>query len=70
VSVTGTVNNIELCGGQLWLSQPDFGLRSLDAGAKVVRSIRLEVAPSYLLCDAGRLWVLSQDGKLGSIATG
>jgi hypothetical protein len=70
IGVAGIVNDVELCGGAIWLSQPDFGVRSLDAGGKVVRSIRLDVAPSYLLCDAGRLWVLSQDGKLGSIATG
>jgi hypothetical protein len=70
VDVSGTVNHIETCGGEVWLSQPDFGLRSIDAGGKVVRTVALNVAPSYLLCDAGRLWILSQDGKLGSIATG
>lgn len=70
VGVTGTVNDIERCGGMIWLSQPDFGVRALDAGAEVVRSIRLDVAPSYLLCDADRLWILSQDGAIGSVATG
>jgi hypothetical protein len=69
VDVSDTVNHIEHCNGSMWLSQPDFGLRSLDASGTVLRSIPLEVAPAYLACDATTLWILSEEGSLGSIDT-
>jgi hypothetical protein len=67
VAVTGTVNDIELCDGKMWLSQPDFGLRAVRPPGAVVQSIGLGAAPRYLRCDRERLYVLSEDGKLGSI---
>jgi hypothetical protein len=67
VDVSGTVNHIEACNGSVWLSQPDFGLRSLDASGKVLKSVRLEAAPSYLACSGSTLWILSEDGGLASI---
>lgn len=67
VDVAGTVNHIEACGGSVWLSQPDFGLRSVDATGKVQRSIETSEGPSYLACDGSKLWVLTENGSLGSI---
>ncbi len=67
VAVRGTVNAIEPCGGAVWLSQPDFGLRSLAPDGGVVAALRLGVAPRYLACDGTLLWVLAEDGRLGSI---
>ena len=67
LDVDGTVNGIELCAGHLWLSQPDFGVRALTSGGDVASALRLEVAPRYLACDGSVLWVLSEDGRIGSI---
>lgn len=67
--VTGTVNAIEPCDGSIWISQPDAGVRALDADGRVIRSIPLAVAPHYLACLSGRLIVVSEDGKIGSIKT-
>jgi hypothetical protein len=67
LDVGGTVNGIEPCGEQLWLSQADFGVRSLTSRGKVGAALRLEVAPRYLACDGSVLWVLSEDGRIGSI---
>lgn len=67
IDVMGTVNHIETCNNAVWLSQPDFGLRSVDASGKVLKSIPLEVAPSYLACAGSTLWILSEGGGLGSI---
>ncbi|MGH2725975.1 MAG: hypothetical protein ACRDKS_03260 [Actinomycetota bacterium] len=69
VGVSGTVNAIEPCGGAVWLSQPDFGLRSVAPDGTVTASVRLGVAPRYLACDGSLLWVLAEDGRLGSIRT-
>ena len=69
VDVTGTVNAIEPCGGAIWISQPDTGLRVLDADGRVTRSIPLEVAPHYLACLTDRVVVVSEDGRIGSFAT-
>lgn len=67
VGVTGTVNAMEPCGGSIWLSQPDAGLRALDADGRVIRSLPLTVAPHYLACVTGRLVVVSEDGKIGTV---
>lgn len=67
LDVDGTVNGIEPCGGRLWLSQPDFGVRSLTSDGAVATALRLDVAPRYLACDGPVLWVLSEDGRIGSI---
>jgi hypothetical protein len=69
VAVTGTVNAIEPCNGAIWISQPDFGVRALDADGRVRRSVPLTVAPHYLACVTGRLIVVSEDGKIGSVKT-
>ncbi len=67
LDVGGTVNGIEPCGEQLWLSQADFGVRSLTPLGEVGAALRLDVAPRYLACDGSVLWVLSEDGRIGSI---
>ena len=67
LAITGTVNDIEPCRGRVWLSQPDFGIRSLGADGEIETSLRLEVAPRYLACDGSNLWVLAEDGRLGSV---
>lgn len=67
VDVDGTVNGIEPCGERLWLSQPDFGIRSLTSEGVVAASLPLDIAPRYLACDGPVLWVLSEDGRIGSI---
>ena len=67
VDVAGTVNNIEACGASMWLSQPDFGVRSVDASGATVRSVRLESAPSYVACDGNTLWIIAENGGLASI---
>ncbi|MEX2555939.1 MAG: hypothetical protein WEB06_09925 [Actinomycetota bacterium] len=67
VDVAGTVNGIEPCGGMVWLSLPDFGVRSVTAQGVVEAEIRLDIAPRYLACDDTTLWVLSEDGRIGSI---
>ena len=69
LAVDGTVNDIEECGGSVWLSQSDFGLRSVDAKGAVQRSVQLSPGARYLHCDGGRLWILTEDGRLGSIET-
>ena len=69
VDVAGTVNHIEPCGGHVWLSQPDFGVRSVDATGKALRSVPSSEAPSYLACDGSKLWILTENGSLGSIDT-
>lgn len=68
IAIAGTVNDIEPCGGRVWLSQPDFGIRSLGDDGEIETSLRLEVAPRYLACDGSDLWVLAEDGRLGSVA--
>lgn len=67
VQVTGTVNDFEECGGKMWLSQPDVGLRALDAQGAVVGEVKLSVGSRYLFCSGDRLWIVSEDGRLGSI---
>lgn len=67
IGVDGTVNGIEPCGGTVWLSQPDFGLRSLDPDGVVAASVALDVASRYLACDGRLLWVLTEDGRIGSV---
>jgi hypothetical protein len=67
LDVGSTVNGIEPCGEQLWLSQADFGVRSLTSRGDVAAALRLDVAPRYLACDGSVLWVLSEDGRIGSI---
>jgi len=67
IGVDGTVNGIEPCGEQLWLSQADFGVRSLTSRGEVGAALRLDVAPRYLACDGSVLWVLAEDGRIGSI---
>ena len=67
VHVTGTVNDLEECEGRMWLSQPDTGLRALDAQGALVGEVKLSVGPRYLLCAGDRLWIVSEDGRLGSI---
>jgi hypothetical protein len=67
LNVVGTVNAIERCGDAMWLSQPDVGVRAVDSTGRVVRSQRLTVAPRYLACAGERLWILSEDGRLGWI---
>ncbi len=69
LGVTGIVNAIEPCEGSIWISQPDAGLRALDAEGRVIRSVPLTVAPHYLACVTGRLIVVSEDGKIGSLKT-
>lgn len=69
VGVSGTVNAIEPCAGAVWLSQPDFGLRSVAPDRVVTSALPLAVAPRYLACDGELLWVLAEDGRLGSIRT-
>jgi hypothetical protein len=70
IPVQGTVNAIEPCGERVWLSQPDFGIRSLGADGDIENSLRLAVAPRYLACDGTTLWVLAEDGRLGSVTIG
>jgi len=67
VAVDGTVNDIEGCGGSMWFSQADFGLRSVDASGSVRRSVQLSPGARYLRCLGARLWILTEDGRLGSI---
>jgi hypothetical protein len=67
LDVDATVNGIEACGEQLWLSQADFGVRSLTPDGDVAAALRLDVAPRYLACDGSVLWVLTEDGRIGSI---
>ena len=67
LDVDGTVNGIELCGDYLWLSQADFGVRSLTSRGDVAAVLRLDLAPRYLACDGSVLWVLTEDGRIGSI---
>lgn len=67
VNVTGTVNDFEECGGKMWLSQPDEGLRALDARGEIVGEVKLSLGSRYLVCAHDRLWILSEDGRLGSI---
>jgi hypothetical protein len=67
VGVSGTVNDIEPCGEAVWLSQPDIGLRAVDGNGKVVRELPVVQGSRYLACDGSRLWVLTEDGRLGSI---
>lgn len=69
VAVTGTVNAIEPCRSAVWISQPDFGVRALDEHGRVVRSVRLAVAPHYLACVDDRVVVVSEDGRIGSLST-
>lgn len=69
VAVTGTVNAIEPCGGSVWISQPDVGLKALDKEGRVTKSMPLDVAPHYLACSSDRLVVISEDGQLGSVET-
>ena len=67
VDVAGTVNHFERCGGSMWVSQPDFGVRSVDRSGAVIKSVPLDAASAYLACDGSRLWIVSEDGRLGSI---
>ena len=67
LAIPGTVNDIEPCEGRIWLSQADFGIRSLGTNGDIETSLRLEVAPRYLACDGSSLWVLAEDGRLGSV---
>jgi hypothetical protein len=76
LNVRGRVNDMELCQGSVWLSQPEFGgalagrfgLRSMSREGKIQRTIQLEVGPRYISCNGASLVVLSEDGRLGSIA--
>lgn len=68
VGVAGTVNAIEHCDGAIWLSQPDVGLRALDAHGRVTRELRLAIAPRYVACIEDRLVLVSEDGRIGTIA--
>jgi hypothetical protein len=65
--VTGTVNDFEECGGRMWISQPDSGLRALDQQGAVAGKVKLSVGSRYLHCTGDRLWIVSEDGRLGSI---
>ena len=67
LDVGDRVNGIEPCGERLWLSHADFGVRSLTSRGDVGAALRLDVAPRYLACDGSVLWVLSEDGRIGSI---
>ena len=67
LDVGATVNGIEPCGGRVWISQSDFGVRSLTAKGATETAVRLDVAPRYIACDGSRLWVLAEDGRLGSV---
>jgi hypothetical protein len=68
VAVTETVNAIEPCGGAVWIAQPDVGVRALDVNGRVVRTVALAVAPRYLACTGDRLVVVSEDGRVGTVA--
>ena len=67
IGVSGTVNAIETCGESIWISQPDLGLRALDASGRVTRTVALSVAPHYLACVSDRVVVISEDGRIGSV---
>jgi hypothetical protein len=67
VAVGGTVNDIEPCGGAVWLSEPDAGVRAVDARGTTVRDLPVVKGSRYLTCDGSKLWILTEDGRLGSI---
>ena len=67
VAVSGTINAIEPCGGSVWISQPDAGVKALDAEGRVTKSIPLDVAPHYLACVSDGVVVVSEDGRIGTV---
>lgn len=68
LAVSGTVNGIEPCAGAVWFSDPDFGVRSVSPEGEPGPSVELPVAPRYLACGGETLWVLAEDGRLGSVS--
>lgn len=76
LGLEGNVNDIEQCGGSVWISQQElggsfqgrFGLRSLTEGGDVLKTIPLGVVPTQLRCDGSRLWILGEAGQLGFIS--
>lgn len=68
VAIDGTVNAVEPCGGLVWLSLPDEGLWSLMPGGEPSDTVPLDVSPRYLACDGDLLWVVAEDGRLGSVS--
>jgi hypothetical protein len=67
VAVSGTINAIEPCAGSVWISQPDAGLKALDAEGRVTKSVPLDIAPHYLACVSDRVVVVSEDGRIGTV---
>lgn len=70
----GRVNDVEQCGGSVWVAQPGPGARErkpslsrVSLSGRVRETLVLPAAPLASSCASGRLWIMTEDGQVAYV---